>query len=224
MNSMLWLVLATTFVRASDGLEPKPAACAGALIVAARADLSGREKRLSALAANVRSENTLLIDEVRASIRWSNEGAAPDRRDAFSFASRLQALRPRLTGKQWKKGVGLWADWLERTGQAWEIVDPAEYCGLGDEGRSFVQDLMFTMSVATNNGGGRGDLRASAALGALSLGLDVVAFVPNVAMSFGKKLAKDSHVRSSVRAFRRLVDFVESSETERSPAPAAPLK
>jgi hypothetical protein len=62
----------------------------------------------------------------------------------------------------------------------------------------------------------------AAASGVLSLGLDVVTFVPNVAMSAGRKLSKNSHIRRSARAFRLFAAFVEAREKDRASIPAAP--
>jgi hypothetical protein len=222
MRPLAILALLAPLLAESAPLSPEPAACTSALIDAVRADLRGREARVGALAKRARSEKSLFIDEVRAALLRPNDGLLRDPalpgRDPFSFASRLEALRPRLAKGHWEKGVGLWADWLERTEAAWERVDAAEYCGLREEGRSFAQDgyLMFLPFVSA----AKGDdslvpvAHFAAASGVISLGLDVVTFVPNVALSAAKKLSKNAHVRRSARAFSRFAAFVEAREKD----------
>lgn len=223
MRGLALLAVLAPLIGASAPLSPEPAACTAALIDAVRADLRGREARVSAMAKRARSEKSLLIDDVRAAFLRPGDDRLRDPalrgRDPFSYASRLEALRPRLAEDQWEKGVGLWADWLERTEAAWERVDPAEYCGLREEGRSFVQDgyLMLLPFIAA----AKGDdslipvAPLAAASGVLSLGLDVVTFVPNVALSAGRKLSKNSHIRRSARAFSRFAAYVEAREKDR---------
>jgi hypothetical protein len=118
-------------------LRPEPAPCTSALIDAVKADLSAREQRVSELAARVRAENSLFIDDAREALSRPGDSMALPGRDPFSYASRLEELRPGLAKGEWEKGVGLWADWLEKTEAAWERVDAADYCGLRAEGRSF---------------------------------------------------------------------------------------
>jgi hypothetical protein len=85
----------------------------------------------------VRAENSLFIDDAREALSRPGDSMALPGRDPFSYASRLEELRPGLAKGEWEKGVGLWADWLEKTEAAWERVDAADYCGLRAEGRSF---------------------------------------------------------------------------------------
>jgi hypothetical protein len=217
------LAVLAPLVGASAPLSPEPAACTAALVDAVRADLNGREARVSALAEKARAENILLVDDARAALLRAGDdrlgGARLRARDPFSYAGRLEALRPALAKGEWEKGVGLWTDWLRKTQAAWERVDAAEYCGLREEGRSFAQDgyLMLLPFIAA----AKGDdelipvAHLAAASGAISLGLDVAAFVPNVALSAGRKLSKNAHIRRSARAFRRFADFVEAREKER---------
>lgn len=204
---------------ASAPLAPVPAACTSTLIDTVQADMSEREARVKALAARVRSEKILLVAESRALFVRPDANPPPGVRDPFFYADRFEALRPRLTEKNWSRGVELWADWLERAEAAWERVDAAEYCGLREEGRSFAQDgyLMFLPFIAAAHGNDEfmPVFHLAAASGAISLGLDVITFVPNVALSTGQKLSKNAHIRKAARSFRRFADFVEAREKER---------
>ncbi|MBI3565907.1 MAG: hypothetical protein HY079_11970, partial [Elusimicrobia bacterium] len=132
---------------ASEPLQPVPAACTSALIDAVKADLSAREERVKDLAGRARVQKELFVAEARTLfVRPETHILEISRgRDPFSYAERLDALRPKLSDKDWSRGVELWADWLERAERAWERVDAADYCGLAAEGRSFAQDgyLMF---------------------------------------------------------------------------------
>jgi len=206
---------------ASAPLAPVPAACTSTLIDTVQADMSEREARVKALAARVRSENSLFVAESRALFVRRDEDPPPGARDPFFYADRFESLRSRLPEKEWSRGVELWADWLERAEAAWERVDAAEYCGLREEGRSFAQDgyLMFLpfISAAQGDDGLMPVFHLAAASGAISLGLDVITFVPNVALSTGQKLSKNAHIRKAARSFRRFADFVEAREKERGP-------
>jgi hypothetical protein len=216
VTALLLLAVLAPLAASAAPLEPVPATCTAKLIDAVSADMKAREARVSALARRVRSEKVLLVDVAHATMSLRLEAPGINGRDPFSYAVRLEAQRPFLSEKEWEKGVGLWADWLEKTELAWERADAADYCGLQAEGRSFAQDgyLMFLPFIVA----AKGDdsmapyIPAAAAAGALSLGLDVVAFVPNVALAAGRKLAKDSHVRRAAKAFRRFADYVESLE------------
>jgi hypothetical protein len=218
MRTLALFALIAPLLRAAAPLSPEPAACTAALIDAVKADLTGREERVGALAARVRAENSLLVDDARAAMTRPGEAPALTGRDPFSYADRLEALRPRLAKGEWEKGAGLWADWLEKTEAAWRRVDAAQYCGLRAEGRSFVEDgyLMFLPFVAA----AKGDdslvpiAHLAAASGVISLGLDVVTFVPNVTLAAGQKLSRNAHIRRSARAFRRFADFVEEREKD----------
>ncbi|MBI3565726.1 MAG: hypothetical protein HY079_11060, partial [Elusimicrobia bacterium] len=64
----------------------------------------------------------------------------------------------------------------------------------------------------------------TAASGVLSLGLDVVTFVPNVALSAGQRLSRNAHVRRSAKALRRFADFVEAREKESSSKSRGPAR
>jgi hypothetical protein len=221
MRTLALLAVLAPLVASAAPLNPEPAACTSSLIDAVAADLKTRETRVNALAERVRTEKILLIDNAHATMSRRLESPGINGRDPFSYAVRLEVQRPNISKAEWEKGVGLWADWLEKTERAWASVDAAQYCGLQAEGRSFAQDgyLMFLPFIVA----AKGDdsmipaLPATAASGALSLGLDVVAFVPNVAMAAGKKLAKDSHIRRSAKAFRRFADYVESLEKKAPP-------
>lgn len=222
MRTLALLAALASPVGSAAPLAPVPAACTSALIDAVRDDLSAREMRVKALAARVRAEGSLFVAEVRAAFFQSGVGRYPEQslagRDPFFYAGRLEALRPRLAPKDWSRGVELWADWLDRTERAWERVDAAEYCGLSAAGRSFAQDgyLMFLPFIAA----AKGDdelipvAHLAAASGVISLGLDVVAFVPGMALSTGKMISKNAHIRRAARAFRRFADFVEKQERE----------
>lgn len=218
MRAFLLAALTVASSAATSGpLQPVPAACTSALMDAVKADLSARETRVKELAARVRAEKSLFVAEARAA--FARAGAPPPpsgARDPFSYAERLDVLRPRLSEKEWARGVGLWAGWLEKTEASWEKVGAAEYCGLAAEGRSFAQDAYLTFLPFIAAAQGNDELipvaHLAAASGVLSLGLDVVAFVPNVALSAGKRIAKDTRVRGAARAFRRFADFVEARE------------
>lgn len=221
MRILAFLAILAPLAAAAAELKPEPAACTSALIDAVAADMKAREARVSALAERVRSEKVLLIDNAHAMMSRRLETPGINGRDPFSYAIRLEAQRPDMTKAEWEKGVGLWADWLEKTEAAWAHGDAAQYCGLQAEGRSFAQDgyLMFLPFIVA----AKGDdsmmpaLPVAASAGAISLGLDVVAFVPNVSLAAGKKLAKDARVRRSAKAFRRFADYVEAIES-RPPA------
>lgn len=216
MRTLALLAALAPLAASAVPLNPEPAACTSTLIDAVRSDMKAREARVNALAQRVRSEKDLLIDNAHATMSLRLESPGINGRDPFSYAVRLEAQRPVLSKAEWEKGVGLWADWLEKTEAAWERGDAAQYCGLQAEGRSFAQDgyLMLVPFIVAAKGDDSmiPQFPAAAASGALSLGLDVVAFVPNVAMAAGKKLAKDSRIRASARAFRRFADYVESLE------------
>jgi hypothetical protein len=210
-------------VPAGAQLSATPAACTSALIDAVSADLGEREARVKELAGRVRAEKSLFVAEARAAFVRPETHILETAlgRDPFSFAVRLEALRPKLSEAEWSRGVSLWADWLEGAERAWERVDAADYCGLAAEGRSFAQDgyLMFLPFIAAAHGddGLMPAFHLAAASGALSLGLDVVAFAPNVAMAAGKKLSRNVHIRRSAKAFRRFADFVAAREAALPP-------
>lgn len=227
MTTLALLAALVTAAAASTPLAPVPAACTAALIAAVRDDLSAREKRVKELAARVRTEDSLFVAQARAAFVQSGVGRYPEPslggRDPFSYAERLEALRPRLAPEEWSRGVGLWAAWLEASERAWERVDAAEYCGLSQAGRSFAQDgyLMFLPFIAAAQGDDSLVPVAphAAASGVISLGLDVVTFVPSMALSTGKRLSQNAHIRRCARAFRRFADFVEEREEGRRPSP-----
>lgn len=222
MKTLAFLAVLAPSAWAFSPLSPEPAACTAALIDAVRADLGARETRVKALAARVRAENSLFVEEARAALIPSDAKWPPAQflsgRDPFSYAARLEALRPRLAKKDWSRGVDLWAGWLERVERAWERVGAAEYCGLSREGRSFAQDgylaLLPFIAAAKGDDGLVPVAPYAAAAAVISLGLDVVTFAPNIALSTARKLSRNAHIRRSADAFRRFAVFVEARENE----------
>ena len=154
----------------------------------------------------MRDEQKLLIDDARAVSSADSS--------AFVAAAQLEAIRSCTSENQWRTGVNLWAQWLVRAEKVDRAADGSSYCGLREEGRSLAQDgyLMFSPLIAV----AKGDdslvpvAHMVAASGILSLGVDLIAFMPNIVMSTGKNLSRKIDHRRAESALSRFTAYVES--------------
>jgi hypothetical protein len=214
--ALLAVLASPASAAAGAPLSPVSASCTTSLINAMTADVNERGEKMKDLIARIRSEKKLLVADARAVFTGPAPIPAPEGLDVFACAERLEALRPKLSDQDWTRGAGLWADWLARAERDAERAEAADYCGLRAEGRSFAQDAHLMVFPFTRAAKGDDSLMPSfhlaAAAGLMGLGLDAVTFLPNVAMSGGRRVSRGLGARKTGRALKRFTDFVEASE------------
>ncbi len=216
---------------------PTPGACTVQLGKKLKENIKQQHQYLRDLKKRVRSEKLLLINEVayaakRPGVR-TNIDLIEDQRlktaamagTPLALAYRLETLRPKLSKKEWAEGVDLWANYIARSEDLWEPKSYEQYCDLQAEGKSVVVDAGYIFAwpfILYKMNKGDDPTKAIAAgatigplvtaVGVVSLGADVLTFIPNIAATGSKRLRTNMHLKLSTRAFRKFADFVLKHE------------
>lgn len=217
---------------------PAPASCSIQLGEKLKADLKQQHARIRQIEKSIRSGKRLLVSEVESlshspGVRVNVDLIADQRlRDAaragtpIAFARRFEALRPKLSEKEWDAGVRLWANYIARSADLWEPESYEQYCDLQQEGQSLKFDagyifawpfLLYDMSKGSDDTTEAAAVGVTVgplitATGVVGLGVDVLTFIPNVAARGSERLRTDIHMKLSARAFRKFADFVVRKE------------
>lgn len=217
---------------------PTPGSCTLQLGKKLQSNLKEQKQYIHQLKKRVRSENQLLVNEVsylanRPGVRTNIDliedqklKAAATAGTPIALAYRLEALRPKLSKKEWSEGVNLWADYIARSEDLWEPKSYEQYCDLQMEGKSLAVDAGYIFAwpfvLYQLNNGSEDPTKAIAAsvtvgplvtaAGVISLGADVLTFIPNIAAGGSKRLRTNVHLKLSSRAFRKFADYVMKQE------------
>ena len=217
---------------------PTPGTCTVQLGKKLKENIKQQHQYLRDLKKRVRSEKQLLINEVayaakRPGVR-TNIDLIEDQRlktaamagTPLALAYRLETLRPKLSEKEWAEGVDLWANYIARSEDLWEPKSYEQYCDLQTEGKSLAVDAGYIFAwplILYEMNKGDDPTKAIAAgvtigplvtaVGVVSLGADVLTFIPNIAASGSKRLRTNMHLKLSTRAFRKFADFVLKQES-----------
>ena len=221
---------------------PTPAACTRKLPAQLKHQWDSQESELKSLVRRIRAEKRLYIDDV-ARVSTGRPGVVTNidliedvklRRQAMdrtplAYARRLEALRDRLDSKQWEEAVRLWADYIARSEDLWEQTNAKEFCGLQEEGKSLALDAgyiflwpFFFAELGKDSDPGQTAATSLVAgpvvttVGVISLGADVLTFIPNVAVSAEKRLAANIHQKRSTHAFRKFARLVVKFEQSKA--------
>lgn len=226
----LFISLAGSVARSCLG--PLPAMCTVEFVNNARSQAKSHEKSMRAVARKIRKDGELHIEEVRAAmlppgaklnielIQNQAQREEAMRENPLGYAQRLEALRSKLSPSDWKVGVKMWSEYISRSADISAQTDYSKFCGFSDEAKSLALDasliVFLPYATAYRTQVDQAVVMAPLAVtaGVVSLGLDIVTFIPGAAINAERKLRENFHVQRSTKSFQRLVVFVRTHESK----------